>query len=227
MQMIASETQGQAVWDAFVGTPLSVVFAEGEALEPIRAAGTGVLRLEPPYHLSDDDAYLVLPEDIGVEIVDILRDGDAELLGEAMRDGLLVVGSVVRRGRGEVELHVEEAVTPADALSAGMPYAAEIVIGDGGDPVRRANELDHVQCTMLSALLDDAGLERMLRKEQTIGASWRVPAHAADRLAGVEPTYAWSRRRAAGRVGVELALFSEEEELVVVLRPVELVAVTS
>lgn len=224
MQLVASETHGQPIHSELVGTPLSVVFAEGDAIEALRGSGEGVLRLEPPYHVSDEDAYLVLPDDIGVEIVDILRDGDLELLHEALRDGLLVLGAVVRRERGVVELHAEVALTPADVLAGGLPYAGTVEVGAGEDPVRMANELDCCQCTMVSAFLDDAGLERMLRKPEFLGASWRVPAAAADRLVGVEPTYAWSRHRGPGRVGVELALFVEEEELVILLRPVELVA---
>lgn len=224
MERISTETHGEPAWAAFVGTPLTVVFAEGDAIERVRSGGEGVLPLEPPYHVSDDDAYLVLPDDIGVEIVDILRDGDRELLADAMREGLLVLGTVLRKGRGVVELHAEIAVTPADALASGMEYGASVKVGGGEDPVRAANELGHVQCTMVSALLDDEGLERMLRREEHVGTSWRVPAHARDRLAGVEPTYAWSRRLGPGRVGIELALFSEEEELVAVVRPVELVA---
>lgn len=224
MELISTETGAEPAWAAFVGTPLTVVFAEAESIEQVRRAGEGVLPLEPPYHVSDDDAYLVLPDDIGVEIVDILRDGDQELLADAVREGLLVLGAVLRKGRGVVELHVEEAVTPADALAAGMEYGASVEVGGGDDPVRAANELGHVQCTMVSALLDDEGLERILRAEEHVGTSWRVPPHAADRLVGVEPTYAWSRRLAPGRVGIELALFSEEEELVAVVRPVELVA---
>jgi len=223
MHLVASESSARPAWAPFAATPLTVVFAEGDAIARVREGGATVIPLEPPFHLSDDDAYLVLPDDIGVEIVDILRDGDVELLDEALAEGLLVVGAMVRT-RGTVELHIEEAMRPVDALAQGLPWAAAVEVGAGTDPVRAANELDHVQCTMVSALLDDEGLERMLREESFVGASWRVPAHAAGHLACVEPTYAWSRRISTGRVGVELALFVEEEEIVVVLRPVELVA---
>jgi hypothetical protein len=37
-----------------------------------------------------------------------------------------------------------------------------------------------------------------------------------------EPTYVWSRQRDDGRVGIELALFSEYEELVALVRPAAL-----
>ena len=56
---------------ALAGVPLTVVFAEGEAIDAAHTSGGGSIRLEPPYHVADDDAYLVLPDDIGMEIVDI------------------------------------------------------------------------------------------------------------------------------------------------------------
>jgi hypothetical protein len=58
----------------------------------------------------------------------------------------------------------------------------------------------------------------MLTSDEWAGISWRVPKDRKD-LAGVDPTYAWSRRLSGGRVGIEAALFVEYEELVVVLRP--------
>ena len=102
--------------DDFVGVPLSVCFATGEDIELCRSAGRGVLTLEPPFHLSENDMYLVLPDDIGMEIVDIMRDGDVDLLGESMRDGLLVLGTMERSARARVQLHVEHTATPAESL---------------------------------------------------------------------------------------------------------------
>ena len=72
----------------YVGVPLSIVFADGDAIHAAARGASRSIRLTPPFHVSDEDAYLVLPEDIGGEIVDILRDGDAELLAEAMRDAM-------------------------------------------------------------------------------------------------------------------------------------------
>jgi hypothetical protein len=225
MHLVESQSEAtKAAFAPFAAVPLTVVLADGEAIAEVRDSGRGTIPLEPPFHVSDDDVYLVLPVDIGVEIADILRDGDDELLDDALTEGLLVVGAMVKKGRGLVELQVEHAITPAGALAGGMPYAAQVEVGGDGDPVHEANELDHVQCTMLSALVDDEGLEQMLRRDAFVGTSWRVPAHERERLVGVEPTYAWSRRLGPGRVGIELALFVEEEEMVVVLRPVELVA---
>jgi hypothetical protein len=203
------------------GVPLSIVFADGPEIEALRARGEGTIPLEPPFHVSDEDAYLLLPADIGLEIIDILADADTELLHEAMRDGLVVLGSVVRNEKGDLVLAAEEAHPAAEAL-AKMPFAAEVSVSEVGDLVDEVNALPHVECTMASLLLDEDGLERILREPEHVGVSWRVPENRRD-LVGVDPTYTWSRRF-QDRVGIELALFLEYEELVVLLRPVAFVA---
>jgi len=204
----------------FAGVPLSVVFADGELIEEVRLRGTGSLPLEPPYHVSDDDAYLVMPTDIGVELIDIMRDGDHDLMQESMRDGLLVFGGIVRDENGDIELYAEHATTPAKVLKEGLDYAATVALVSGVDPLPEVNALPHVQCTIMSALLDDEGLDKVLRGREFLGTSWRAPASAAD--AGVDPTYVWARRGEDG-VGVEMALYTEYEELVALIRPLKFV----
>ena len=221
--MQAVERPGDETLHAeLVGVALSVVFASGEQIERVRLAGAGALVLVAPYHVSSDDAYLVLPEDIGTEIVDIMRDGDLDLLHEAMRDGLLAVGAVERVRKGVVALEVQRAETPAAALGAAMCYAASVSLGEG-DLLDALNGLDHVLCTGASALVDDEGLDEMLREPEHVGTSWRAPADAPAEVRGAEPTYAWSRRLADGRVGIELALFAEYDEIVALLRPAAIV----
>ncbi len=203
--------------EVFGGVPLTVVFADGEALERAREGELTRVPLEPPFHVSDEDVYLLLPADIGLELVDIFADGDGELLGEAIDEGLVVLGSIEREGKGKVVLEIEEAAV-ARALLEALPYASEVAVGGGADPVDELNALEQAQITVASLLVDDEGLEAMLRREEHIGTSWRVPKDAPH-LEGVDPTYAWSRRLPDGRVGVEAALFLEYEELVVLLRP--------
>ncbi|HEX2675633.1 MAG TPA: hypothetical protein VHM19_03315 [Polyangiales bacterium] len=209
--------------DVFVGSGLVVVFAEADEIARVREAGSGLIALQPPYHMSEEDTYLLLPDDIGEEIVDILRDGDSELLAEAMRDGLLVQGEVGKNPRGPgMVLDAELACSVASVLGKSNHYAAHVAISAGADALRALNTLPHVQCTTLSALVDDDGLESMLRAdEEFIGCAWRPPA-SVKRLSDIEPTYAWSRRIDAQHVGIELALFREDEELVAVLRPARL-----
>ena len=221
MELIASGAADSGAQPAFVGVPLSVSFVQADALVRLADVGSGSIALEPPFHLGDDDAYLLLPEDIGVEIVDILRDGDAELLGEAMRDGLLVLGDVVRTGKRGLSLNVSYAQSPGKALAQGLPYAATVDVGAMGDPVRALNTLPHAQCTTLSALIDDDGLEAVLRQESFIGIGWRTPA-ALHRLATLEPTYLWSRHLTRSQIGIEFALFAEDDELVALMRPARL-----
>ena len=213
---------------AFVGAPLNVVFATNEAIETLREAGEGLLPLEPPFHLSDEDLYLILPDDIGMEIIDILDDGDLELLHESMRDGLLAIGTLERsegsstRNRS-IQLAVELAISPEEALADGFPYAQTLSLRAEPDLVQKVNQLEHLQCTMLSAFIDDEGIESVLRQPEYAGVSWRVP-ESMGHLCDLEPTYIWSRRRGDAGVGVELALFREYEELVALIRPLALQA---
>jgi len=224
MHLVSTETPSANPLLHFNGVPLSVVFAEPEALEEARATGRGVIRLEPPFHVSDDDVYFVVPDDIGMELVDILRDEDTDLLHEAMRDSLLVLGPIVRVGNGVTELHVEIALPPAAALAAGMPYAARVPLRRGSNALEMINALDHLKCTVVSSLFDDEGLEAALRRAEFVGTSWRSSNEEERQGCGVDPTHVWTKRLGTGRVGVELALFAEYEELVALLRPVEICA---
>jgi hypothetical protein len=199
------------------GLPLSVVFADGEAIAAIRERGEGMLALVPPFHVSDQDAYLVLPDDIGLELVDMFRDGDVDLLEEAMRDGIVALGAIEKDGPGKLLLAVEECARAGECL-AEVEFAETVGLGRGVDPIPLLNELPHVQCTVASRFVDTRGLETILRKPEHAGASWRVPKKDKH-LAHVDPTYCWSKRRDDGRIAIECALFSEYEELVVVLRP--------
>lgn len=215
-------TQAPSPHEIFSGVPLSVVFADGDAIAAAKRGDAETIPLSPPFHVSDEDAYLVLPEDIGSEIVDILRDGDSDLLAEALRDGLLVIGSIEREGRG-VELVIESFVVPATALAEGLPYAETVRLVNLESALVAINALDHVQITVCSALVDEEGLAEVLSKADYVGPSWQAPDALAKHGAAVEPTFVWSRRQRDGGVGIEFALFSEYEELVVLLRPALLV----
>jgi len=208
-----------------IGEPLTVVFAEGAAIEGARRGETDAIPLEPPFHLSDEDAYLVLPDDIGVEIVDILRDGDGELLAEALRDGLVVRGAV-DRGPDGMELVVRQVATPAALVENGGPWQATVPAGPGEEPLFDLAVLPHLQCTVVSSLFDEAGLDRARASAEDadegsmgfIGTSWGEPAGGAD----AEASFAWVRRQDDGSLGVELALFVEYDEMVALIRPVRL-----
>jgi hypothetical protein len=207
------------------GLPLTVVFADAEAIAEVKEAGEGELVLVPPFHVSDDDAYLVLPDDVGLELVDMFRDGDLDLIAGALADGIVALGSI-ERGEKEpgkkrlVALHVEEC-EPAAALLARMPYAERVGFGRGVDPVPLLNALPQARITVASAFVDETGAEKMLRQREWCGTAWNPP-RGNKQFAGVDPTYAWTRRDPSG-VGIEMALFVEYEELVAVLRPARLV----
>ncbi|MCG8554265.1 MAG: hypothetical protein MJD61_03105 [Proteobacteria bacterium] len=202
--------------------PLSVVFADAAAIKKLATLGEGELSLVPPFHISDEDSYLIVPDDIGMEIVDILRDADGELLHETLRDSLVAVGNIERRGRGQLKLDVESCHVPQVLLRGGLPYMRSVLVSRADDPVRTLNTLDHTQCTMLSALVDEEGLDRVLRRSEYIGVSWKAPACASEPLQHLDPTYVWSRRLNASSIGIELALFQEYDELIALLRPAKL-----
>jgi hypothetical protein len=218
MQLASVKRTDEKTIDA-VGVPLTVVFADAEAIAAVRAAGEGFLPIEPPFHMSDEDAYLVLPTDIGLEMIDIVADSDHELLGEALRDGLVVNGFLGRED-GTMGLHAEAVETPL-ALLSRMPYAEALELGRGTDPVAALNALPHAQCTVVSKLVDEEGLSRMLSEDDYLGKSWGGRAEGG---ALADPTFAWSRRVGPRTFGVELALFTEYEELVALLRPVSITA---
>lgn len=209
---------------AFVGVPLGLLFAEPEHMSAIAPDYHGTLEVEEPAALTDANAFLILPSDIGTEIIDILEDGDRELLGEAMRDGLLALGSL---GPGDpdeetMRFEMEAAISPRDALALEPDYAETVPVGGGGDPLPAINGLPLLQLTMLSSLVDDESLEKILRRREFAGTSWRAPPNLREQLDAVSPTYLWSRRQLDGSVGIEFALFVEEEELIALLRPVRL-----
>jgi hypothetical protein len=104
-----------------------------------------------------------------------------------------------------------------------MPYAERVGFGRGVDPVPLLNALPQARITVASAFVDERGAEKMLRQREWCGAAW-TPPRGSKELAGVDPTYAWTRRDLAG-VGIEMALFVEYEELVAVLRPARLVVI--
>ncbi|WP_053234555.1 hypothetical protein [Sandaracinus amylolyticus] len=218
--MFAVSTREPTLAELIRGVPLSVVFADGELIAAVRERGEGMLPLDPPFHVSDEDAYLVLPIDIGLELVDMFRDGDVDLLEEAMRDGLVAIGTIEKQGRGKLALAVEQCAQPSE-LMKDLPFAETVGIGRNVDPLEVLNELEHVQCTVASGFVDEEGLESMLSEREFAGLSWRVPEGDKQR-AHVDPTYVWSKRLPDGRIAIECALFSEYEELVAVLRPVAL-----
>lgn len=203
------------------GAPLSVVFADGEAVAGT-LGGAPAVPLEPPVHLSDEDVYLLLPDDIGMEVIDIFADGDEELALECLRDGVVVLGEQRREGPGRVLLEVEERSSAQALLDGGLPYDAEVWVGGPYDPVEVLNDLDAAQVTVGTRLIDDRGLESILRRRTFVGPSWRAARPVTAAADAPEATYALTRHRADGTIGIEAVLFVEYDELVMLLRPARL-----
>ena len=201
--------------EVFGALPLSIVYARRADLAALQPGAR--VPLSPPFHVSDDDAYLVVPDDVGLGLVDIFAKADEAALSDVLRTGALVLGVIERDGRATV-LEVDEAARLGPMLGQ-MRYALEQSADD--EALDALNALEQAQVTVASELVDEAGLDAMLEHVQHIGPSWRVPAHRKD-LAEVDPTHAWSRRLPDGRVGIEMVVFQEYEELVAVLRPAAL-----
>ncbi|MDW8361030.1 MAG: hypothetical protein RMK74_01405 [Myxococcales bacterium] len=208
-----------ASWSDLAGRPLALAYADTEALARLEPGGE--LPLDPPFHVSDDDAYLVLPSDVGLEIRDILLDGDLELLDESLREARIACGEVRRAGRGAVRLHAARLAPAGEALAA-MRHACRVDPAACADPVEALNALPVFTVSLAGRFVDAPGLQAMLRSPCHVGVSWRPCPEAPPPECAAEPTLVWSRRLGPDRVGVELVMFSEYEELVALPRPVEL-----
>lgn len=202
-----------------IGVPLSVVFADGDAIEAARN-GKKAIALEPPFHVSDADSYMIVPVDLGLELLEIFRDGDTDLVHELARDSLLATGTVEKEGKGRMTLAVERAESLAAILAKSSKHASTVRGSSVKAIVESTNLLPVAAVTVCSSLLDEDGLASMLQAREYVGESWSSEDGVDAEKLGIEPTYAWSRRMPDGQVGIELALFSEYDELVAVVRPV-------
>lgn len=202
-----------------IGIPLSVVFADGDAMAAARA-GKKTLALEPPFHVSDSNSYLIVPVDLGLELLEIFRDGDVDLVHELSRDSLVATGSVEKEGKGKMSLSIDRAESLAAVLAKSTKHGATVRGSNVKAIVESTNKLPVAAVTVGSALLDEDGLVSMLQAREYVGESWSSADGTSAEKLGVEPTYAWSKRMPDGQVGIQLALFSEYDELVALIRPV-------
>jgi hypothetical protein len=210
---------------SLIGVPLSVIFADNEELRRVRNLGEAEIKLTPPFHLSHYDGYFVLPDDIGMEIIDIFADADDELLAESLRDGLVALGTVEPRTKGSMVLEATHIQSGQALLKSNHQAASTIYYGNGTQTLEQIRALKHLQCTLISSLFDDDGLEQALREEAYLGVSWRVPASLGSNIQ-VDPTYIFTRQFGESHVNIELALFVEDEELILFFRPLSLVPST-
>ncbi|MCS6856244.1 MAG: hypothetical protein N2515_02525 [Deltaproteobacteria bacterium] len=204
------------------GVPLVLLQAEKEELARLRRSiekgqPPSYLPVLPPYHLSDEDAYILLPEDLAVDFRSIFEDGDLDLLKEAMEESVVALGTLERVKRGEMRFVIEEAAKTQEALRQ-MRYAKVVELDDVSMAVQTLNELPLFHNTVASAFVDEEGLADMLQSSEYLGTSWRPPPERPE-LAGVDPTFAWTKRLKDGSIGIEAALFCEYEEMALLLRP--------
>lgn len=221
MRLVPPPSQAESPLRHFVGAPLVILFADAEELQPSRQRGGGTIEVSAGVSLSDDDTYLIVPDDVGDELVDILRDADRELLEETLDESLLVLGDLHRGAEGRTVVAADFAMSVTEAFRQGLPYAAQVPVDGQGGGLRSLNQLAHVQCTMVSALMDTDGWRSVLRQSNYIGVSWRSPADTPS-LASLSPTFVVSNRSGDGHIGLDLALFVEDDDLVALVRPAEL-----
>ncbi len=215
----SQEAQGG---DPFVGVPLPVLAVAAERIEALASGVEDELCFPGSFPLAPEDRYLLLPEDIALDLVDILADGDEELWAETLRDGLLVEGACEHYTDGVTRLLVRAGHNPGEWFRSARGYARTLGVGPGSpDPLQRLNRDAGLRCTMLGGLLDEEGLDRVLAAPCFLGVGWRPPARYA--LQGLCPTWVWSRRLPDGSAAVEFVLFQEEDELSAMLRPVRFV----
>lgn len=201
--------------EVFGALPLSIVYARRADLPAAREGGR--IPLTPPFHVSDDDAYLLVPDDVGLGLVDVFAHANERALSDVLRTAVLVLGVIEREGRTTF-LEIDDAARLGPMLGQ-MRYFLEQSADESA--LLALNGLEQAQVTVASELVDEAGLDAMLVGVQHIGPTWRVPPHRKD-LAEVDPTHAWSRRLPDGRIGIEMVVFQEYEELVALLRPAAL-----
>ncbi len=210
---------------SIVGSPLCVVFADADQIRAARRGATEIT-LTAPFHVAAEDAYWVVPDDIGLEIIDILNDGDRELLDEALRDSVVVLGELEIRGK-TATLRVDDVLDALEMVADETPHAEVTKLKKGlgamspmdtsrDETILALNKREAFQCTVSSAFLDRQGFSKMLNERDYVGMSWRAPEGLG--LDGIDPVHVWSRR-VGNKISVELVLFHEYEELTVVFRP--------
>ncbi|MBL8602565.1 MAG: hypothetical protein JNK72_11640 [Myxococcales bacterium] len=201
----------------FAETPLVVVFAAVDDLSAV-AAGARVSLAAAP-ELSADDAYLVLP----------LRARDALVAAFARGRGAAIAAWFDEA----VVVRAEVDTRPSPRLWVGAAWRAASVLAGGASrslssadaaALQAFNALPHVEGLAPGGLLDRPGLAALTASPAYVGVSRRgVPALGLFDDA-VAPTFVWAERTAEG-VSVRVALSaSEDDAMVALLAPIDLVA---
>lgn len=193
------------------GKLLTIAVADAGAIAAVREGVLSELRMRPPIHVSDHDAYLLVPPG-ALDEQSAGPDAAAAFLGTA-----LVVQATVAIQRGRALLAVNERWDPL-ALVQDKPFDATVRLTPNANLVPQLNELPFAHCSTAARLFDRRGLERVVRQRSFVGASW-APELPDDEEGDADPTWVWSRRTSGG-VAIHLAILGEYEERYALINPV-------
>lgn len=193
------------------GKLLTIAMADAGAIAAVREGVLSDLRMRPPIHVSDHDAYLLVP--LGAFDESSGGPGDAA----ALLAGALVVQGTVSIQKGRATLAVNERWDPL-ALVQDKPFDATVRLTANTNLVPQLNELPFAHCSTAARLFDRRGLEHVVRSRSFVGTSW-APELPDDEEGDADPTWVWSRRT-NGSVAIHLAILGEYEERYALINPV-------
>jgi hypothetical protein len=202
----------------FAETPLVVAFAARDDLGDV--APDQRLALASTPEISQDDAYLVLPNRARDHLVNAFARGQSGRLSEWFSEAW-VVRADVDGGRAP-RLWIG-AAWRASARLAGRPGRV-VSMGALGDPMRVINRLPFIESLARGGLLDARGAEAILSRGSYVGVSRMGMPELGLGADTVEPTFVWTERLGREtRVRVALAA-AEDDSPIALLAPLTLVA---
>lgn len=214
--LAAAEVDAEAY--PFAEMPLVVTFAARDGLADVAAGQRLPLAATP--EISQDDAYLVMPNRARDHLVNAFARGQLGRLAEWFSEAW-VVRADVDGGRAP-RLWVG-AAWRASALLAGRPGRV-VSMSALGDPMRVINRLPFIASLARGGLLDARGAEAILSRGSYVGVSRMGMPELGLGADTVEPTFVWTERLGREtRVRVALAA-AEDDAPIALLSPLTLVA---
>lgn len=202
----------------FGETPLVVTFAARDDLSALAADQRLALAATP--EISQDDAYLVMPNRAREHLVTAFAKGQTGRLAEWFSEAWVVRADV--DGGRSPRLWIG-AAWRASALLAGRSGRV-VSMGGLGDPMRVINRLPFIESLARGGLLDTRGAEAILSRGSYVGVSRMGIAELGLGADTVEPTFIWTEREGREtRVRVALAA-AEDDAPLALLSPLTLVA---
>lgn len=216
------DNSGPASVDAeaypFAETPLVVTFAASDDLGSL-AAGQRVQLAATP-EISQDDAYLVMPQRARDQLVSAFARGESGRVAQWFSEAWVARADV--DGGRSPRLWIG-AAWRASSRVAGRTGRV-VSMSALGDPMRVINRLPFIESLARGGLLDARGTATILSRGNYVGVSRMGIPELGLGADTVEPTFVWTERDgAATRVRVAIAA-AEDDAPVALLAPLTLVA---